>query len=88
MVYQNYMEKVVIDNLNSVLEQFPSACHCERCREDIVAWVLNRLPPKYVVTELGLNYTKLNQIAVQAQADVTVLLTQAAQVVLANPRHT
>ena len=88
MVYQNYMEKVVVDNLNSVLNQFPNMCHCELCREDVVAWALNRLAPKYVVTELGLSYTKLNQLAVQAQADVTVKLTQAVQIVAANPRHT
>jgi competence protein ComFB len=53
----------------------------------MLAYALNRLPPKYVVTDLGGVYTKLYQFKAQAKADATVLLVEAARVVKANPRH-
>lgn len=87
MPLKNYMEDVVVGELNSVLEKLDDVCDCQKCREDIVAYALNRLPAKYVVTDLGNIYTKLNQTKAQAQADVVVQLTEAAKVVKANPRH-
>lgn len=87
MAYRNYMEQVVIEELGSILEQVNDICKCERCREDMVAYALNRLSPKYVVTELGRTYTKINQLKVQARTDVTVYLMEAAKVVKEKPRH-
>jgi len=87
MSLKNYMEDAVVTELNSVLEKLDGACDCEKCREDIVAYSLNRLSPKYVVTDLGNVYTKLNQLQAQSQADIVVKLLEAAKVVKAKPRH-
>jgi len=87
MAYRNYMEDAVIEELNGVLEELKGACKCQRCREDILAYTLNRLPAKYVVTALGNAYTKLNQLKVQSKADITVQLIEAAKLVKAKPRH-
>ena len=87
MAYKNYMEDAVVEELNGVLDELGGFCKCEVCREDMVAWVLNRLPAKYVVTTLGHVYTKMNQIKVQAKADIVVQLMQAAKVVKEKPRH-
>jgi len=81
------MEKLVIDELQGVLAQVEGSCSCEKCRQDMVAWALNRLPPKYVVTDLGYVYTNLNQIKVQARVDIVTKLTEAAQLVKEKPRH-
>jgi competence protein ComFB len=81
------MEGAVVEELESLLEKLPGLCKCERCREDMVCWALNQLPPKYVATELGGFYTKLHQMKAQAKADITVKLVQAAKIVKANPRH-
>lgn len=87
MSYKNYMEDVVVDELNGILGQMKDVCRCERCREDIVAHTLNRLSPKYVVTDLGNVYTKLNQFRVQSRTDIIVQLMASAKVVKENPRH-
>ncbi|NQT89982.1 MAG: late competence development ComFB family protein [Candidatus Omnitrophica bacterium] len=87
MAYKNYMEDAVIDELIGVLEQLKEACACERCREDIVTYALNRLPAKYVATDLGNVYTKLHQVKAQAKTDIVVRLMEAAKVVKENPRH-
>lgn len=87
MAYKNYMEEATVGELNDILEQMEDICKCERCREDIVAYALNRLSPKYVVTELGNMYTKLNQIKAQSKTDIIVQLMDAAKVVKEKPRH-
>jgi len=87
MAYRNYMEEVVLEELKGILGEVKDMCRCERCREDMVAYALNRLSPKYVVTELGSVYTKINQLRVQARTDVTVYLMEAAKVVKEKPRH-
>lgn len=87
MAYKNYMEDAIVSELNDVLEQSTDVCRCEKCREDMAAYALNRLPPKYVVTFLGNVYTKLNQLKAQARTDIIVQLMEAAKVVGKRPRH-
>ena len=86
MPYKNYMEEAVFHELRDLLEGL-DVCKCERCQEDMVAWSLNRLPSKYVVTNLGRAYTKLNQIRAQAKTDIVVALMKAVEIVKENPRH-
>ncbi len=87
MAYKNYMEEAVVDELNGVIDQLDNVCKCEVCRQDMVAWSLNRLPAKYVVTSLGHIYTKMNQLKTQTRADILVRLLEAAKVVRGKPRH-
>lgn len=47
---QNYTETMV----REVLGEYKSKdkiCECERCEEDIVAAVLNQMPPKYFLSD-------------------------------------
>ena len=83
---RNYMEDCVMDMLPSVLAEV-KGCHCERCKMDILAQVLNKLPPKYVVTRKGHLYTKLSTIQAQFDVDIISAITQAASIVCARPRH-
>ena len=87
MAYRNYMEDAVAAELNNVIDDIKGIFKCEKCREDIAAYVLNRVPAKYVVTYLGNVYTKFEQLQVQARADIIVKLMEAAKVVKAKPRH-
>ncbi|MDP6685963.1 MAG: late competence development ComFB family protein [Candidatus Omnitrophota bacterium] len=87
MAYRNYMEEAVLEELNDVLAQLKDTCKCERCREDMLAYSLNRLPAKYVVTVLGNVYTKLHQLKAQSKADITVQLMEAVKVIKKSPRH-
>ena len=83
---KNYMEDCVTDMMASVLSDI-NGCDCERCRMDILAFVLNKLPPKYVVTRKGHLYTKLSAIQAQFDVDIIAAITQAAAIISSKPRH-
>lgn len=82
-VIVNIMERLVLDKLDSAFSKF-NCCKCDRCKKDVVALALNKLPPKYVVAEQD----RLRDfIAAQTQTEVTTALVQAIITVRANPRH-
>lgn len=87
MGLHNYMEDVVKDAVDSLLPEVKNICTCEKCRLDIMALSLNKLSPKYVVTQKGRVYTKLNELALQSRADVIKEVTKAIKVVRNRPQH-
>jgi competence protein ComFB len=87
VLFKNYMEEVVDGTIEEILSYHDDVCGCERCRLDIKALALNHLPPKYVVTDIGYVYTKINELESQFKADVAVAVTNAIKVVRKNPRH-
>ncbi len=87
MLFKNYMEEAVDGTMEEILARRDDICKCERCRMDIKALALNHLPPKYVVTDMGYVYTKVNELESQFKADITVAVTNAIKTVRKNPRH-
>jgi competence protein ComFB len=87
MKIQNYMEDVVQDELELLLSERDDICKCQKCRFDMMVWALNRLPPKYVITDRGRLYTKLKEQEVQFKADVVKELTKAILYISKNPQH-
>ncbi len=83
---KNYMEDVVFHHLDRLLPG-TNCCQCHICRMDIAAYALNHLPSKYVVTRKGEVYSKLAELQIQFETDVTVAIIKAAEVVRKNPRH-
>jgi competence protein ComFB len=83
----NYMEDIVTEVLASLLSDRQDICKCEKCQLDIAAWALNRLPPKYVVSDKGRLFTKLQEVQVQFKADVVRELTHAIAQISKNPQH-
>jgi competence protein ComFB len=63
------------------------ACTCEQCRDDILAFALNRLPPRYVSSDLGHAYVKTQYMSSQLQSDIVSELARAAEIVRDRPRH-
>ncbi|NLX02182.1 MAG: late competence development ComFB family protein [Syntrophomonadaceae bacterium] len=43
----NVVESMVWEAMDSVLDQKPGICRCEKCRADIAAYALNQLNPHY-----------------------------------------
>jgi len=80
------MEDVVSNNLEIVLEK-EDICKCEKCRLDVMALALNRLPPKYVVTQKGHIYAQLEELELQFKVDVIKEIVKAIEVVRKNPQH-
>ena len=87
MLLSNYMEEVVDRTLEEILAHRDDVCTCERCKLDIKALALNHLPPRYVVTDKGYIYTKVNELESQFKADITVAVTNALKIIRKNPRH-
>lgn len=86
MHIRNYMEEVVFNVMKEILEDL-NVCNCEKCILDIAAIALNDLPSKYVVTQKGELYTKVNNLKQQFEIDVISAITKAAILVKRNPRH-
>lgn len=58
----NIMEEQVISHVNELYDQVKAkgavwlTCDCENCRLDTINYVLNRIPPRYVVSGKGVTY--------------------------------
>lgn len=87
MTIENIVEKLVWDNMDTVIDQKPGMCRCEICRSDIAAYALNKLPPHYVSTVKGSAITRAQFIENQNYLDLIIILTEAVEKVSANPRH-
>lgn len=83
---KNYMEEVVLNLMDDVLDDI-NMCKCESCVMDIAAIALNDLPPKYIATEKGELYSKVNSLKNQFEVDVIAAITKAAVLVKRSPRH-
>ena len=83
MVVVNAMESCVLDKLDEVLERF-SCCRCDRCKKDIAAIALNKLPPKYMVLADGQPEPDIDP---QTNAQIVAAMIQAVIKVRAHPRH-
>jgi competence protein ComFB len=83
---KNYMEEIVFAQMKEILQDI-NMCTCEKCLLDIAAIALNDLPPKYVVTEKGELFSKINTLEQQFDVDVVAAITKAAVLVKRNPRH-
>jgi competence protein ComFB len=84
---QNYTEIMIDHLLGSVLSNYSDICKCEICLLDIKAIALNNLPPRYVVTEKGELYKKVEELDTQINADVIRVITKAIEQVKNNRRH-
>ena len=84
---KNYVEDIVDETLKSLLPKYDPICQCEKCIQDIKALTLNELKPKYVVTDEGEVYAKLNELNYQFRTDIITKLMHAIDMVSKNPRH-
>lgn len=83
----NAMEPLLYEKLNELLPKFSECCTCEKCRMDMAAIALNRLPQKYVVTKQGDLFMKAESMKKQMNADITAAIYEAIKIVSKNPRH-
>ncbi|MFH1577806.1 MAG: late competence development ComFB family protein [Candidatus Omnitrophota bacterium] len=87
MKIYNYMEDIVKDILDDIIVQKQDICKCAKCKLDTIAWSLNRLPSKYIVSDKGRVYAKLKQQEMQFRADVVRELAKAIALIKRHPRH-
>jgi competence protein ComFB len=83
---RNVLENYVIEKAKDILES-QEMCNCEKCIMDVSAIALNRLPPKYVVTNKGEIYSKINLLILQFETDIVTAVTHGIKIVRENPHR-
>lgn len=85
---KNFSEEAVDHLLNKILSEYPNVCKCEKCRLDIKACALNRIKPRYIVSDQGEIYTRVfNEIDKQEVIDISEAIMAGIDIVSKNPRH-
>ena len=87
MELNNILEDKIIYIVNNILKDRKDVCTCNKCKMDIAAIALNNLKPKYVVTEKGGLYSKLDTMNSQFDADLIKEVTKAIEIVKNKPQH-
>jgi competence protein ComFB len=83
MPVTNLMKDIVINTLDEVLKKEESGDVSSNSRDDIIAYVLNRVPPKYVTSKRGFLYSILDaRFKVQERIDILFLIYEAIDKVL------
>ena len=83
----NVMEQLVDAKLDELLPK-SSCCKCQKCTDDIKAIALNRLPAKYVSTDLGELFTRVNSAMEQQNSlDINFAVYSAIEFVSTHPHH-
>jgi competence protein ComFB len=96
MDIHNVMEEIVFTRINDLYEQVkkvnPSwlTCDCINCRLDTASYVLNRIPPRYIVSGRGVTHTADTLDDAQLKADIDALGLEGIRLVSSakRPYHT
>ena len=92
MNVHNLMEDEVIKAVNTLYDKVKSenvawlTCDCENCRLDTVSYVLNRIPPKYVVSGRGVTHNVEYLASSQLLADIDSLALEGMRTVSTTKR--
>ncbi|MEW5815700.1 MAG: late competence development ComFB family protein [Spirochaetota bacterium] len=83
MKVHNTMEEVVVNTVHEIFteEEKTNAqgfCTCSQCRLDVACYVLNRIPPQYIISGRGLAHVQSDyQEQLQKHADLAGLINEA-----------
>lgn len=92
MNVHNIMEDVVGKAVNNLYEQVKKdncnwlTCDCMNCRLDTINYVLNRVPPKYVVSGRGVIHSSEVLKDHQLNADIDALALEGMRIVSSSKR--
>lgn len=82
---QNLMEETVLEKIDSIWKEENRFCKCDKCKYDIAAFALNRLPARYVSTLAGAMLHKFESQTTQTDAEITAVVYRAIQVIGEEP---
>jgi competence protein ComFB len=85
---KNLLEGAVKEVYDELRSRDAAFCGCEQCEEDVVAFALNHLRPRYAGgTREGVAVTSVDLQRDQTRAQVMVAVLDAMRRVANNPRH-
>jgi competence protein ComFB len=80
------LEELVSEGYDRTLPEVSGFCGCQLCREDVLVFVLNRLPPRYSAQPAGEILTRVSLELDQQKASLIVALMEGFRRVQASPR--
>ena len=83
----NLMERITMDVLEEHWQNVKMPCHCDICKNDVLALALNMLPTRYVTNDKGRLIVQLRLSDEQSCADILREIAKAAIIVGAKPSH-
>jgi competence protein ComFB len=87
MEVKNYLQEIVERIADRLIGEDSDVCRCEQCRADIITYSLNHLKPKYAINVTGHALTAVDIESEQVQAEVTVKVLEAIEMVKDHPNH-
>jgi competence protein ComFB len=85
-VIKNLVEEHVTTAYQTLRPHFPAFCGCDLCREDVMTFALNRIPPRYVSRREGSVVTEVNLEKEQSRAAIEVVVMEALRKISVAPR--
>lgn len=83
---KNLVEDHVTAAYETLRPHFPAFCGCDLCREDVLTFALNRIPPRYVARREGSVVTEVNLEKEQSRAAIEVVVMEALRKISVAPR--
>jgi competence protein ComFB len=84
----NSMEKACEQIIRDMTKHMDGVCTCDVCFENMMCIALNKLPPKYVSSQKGEIFTKIDQqMIAQNKMDIEVAVITAIDFVKEHLRH-
>jgi competence protein ComFB len=82
MAIRNIMEDVVYSTIDEILKEEKILAGAHKYKQDVAAYVLNRIPPKYITSERGILHGKLeSRFLFQQKTDIIMLIHEAVDVI-------
>jgi competence protein ComFB len=85
-VIRNLVEEHVTAAYDMLRPHFPAFCGCEFCRDDVLTYALNRVPPRYVSRREGAVVTEVSLEKEQSRAAIEVIVMEALRKISVAPR--
>lgn len=86
MAVVNVMEHIVSERLDTLLED-SDCCKCSECKQDMLAFALNLVKPKYVNSTRGELFGRIDSTKLQNSVDIDIAVAKAISTVSASPKH-
>jgi hypothetical protein len=85
---KNLLENALRDSYADLRDKYPQFCGCELCREDVMAYALNKIRPRYTGGgDLGVALANLDLQKDDARATIAVTLLEGMRRVSTNPHR-
>lgn len=87
MAVVNIMEQIVSEKLDTLLAGM-DCCKCVECKQDMLAFALNMVKPKYVNSTKGELFGRIDSTKLQNSVDIDIAVAKAIDTVSTSPNHT